>query len=55
MARKTHRKKRNGRKNSIGMLKRLTLKIKSLFSNPKVQELVKKYKEVDEVGFHKLI
>ena len=31
MARKTHRKKSKDRKKSIGMLKRLTLKIKSLF------------------------
>ena len=42
MARKTHRKKSKGRKNSIGMLKRLTLKIKSLFSKSKSSRTSKK-------------
>ena len=42
MARKTHRKKVKGKTKSIGMIKRLTLKIKSLFGKSSKSKRSKK-------------
>ena len=45
MTRKTHRKKSKGKKKPISMLKRLTLKIKSLFGKSKKSKGNKQFKK----------